>query len=37
MCYDGRDFEIVEEDTIVQLAGAFIVLLNASTGQKDYI
>ena len=37
MCYDGRDFDLVEDETIVQLSGAFIVLWNAATGKKDYI
>lgn len=37
MCYDGRDFELVEEQTLVQLAGSFIVMWNLETGEKDYI
>jgi hypothetical protein len=35
--YDGCDFELVEEDTIVTLQGSFIALWNTSTGKKDYI
>ena len=36
-CYDGKEFGIVEEDTIVQLGGNQIVLWNTSNSQKDYI
>ena len=35
--YDGCDFDLVEEDTIVMLQGAFISLWNTTTGKKDYI
>jgi len=37
MGYDGCDFELVDEDTIVSLQGAFISLWNTSSNIKDYI
>jgi len=36
-CYDGREFGIVEEETIVQLGGNNIILWNVGNGQKDYL
>jgi len=36
-CYNGKEFGIVEEDTIVQQGGNNIVLWNISQGTKDYI
>ena len=35
--YDGKDFDIVEEDTIVQLGGNHIILWNTGHKTKDYI
>jgi len=37
MGYDGCDFDIVDEDTIVSLQGAFISLWNTTNNKKDYI
>ena len=36
-CYDGKEFGIVEEDTIVQLGGNSVICWNISLGTKDYI
>ena len=35
--YDGKEFNIVEEDTIVQLGGNQVILWNTSQKTKDYI
>jgi len=36
-CFNGRDFSIVQDDSIVMSAGNAIVTWNSSTGKKDYI